>query len=103
MLTKKILFAIVLSFILGGLIVCPRSYASVTGSAIELQEIEKEKKNVEENGKKLIAEETDVEEDIDLKDVVLLFSGGISSGIVFATLMFVLSLLVNLFFDIVNK
>lgn len=103
MLTKKILFAIVLSFILGGLIVCSRGYASVTGSAIELQEIEKEKKNVEENGKKLIAEETDAEEDIDLKDVVLLFSVGISSGIVFATLMFVLSLLVNLFFDIVNK
>ena len=103
MLTKKILFAIVLSFILGGLIICPRTYASVTSSAIVVQEIEKEKEDVEQNGKELIAEETDAKEDIDLKDVVLLFSGGISAGIVFATLMFILSLLVNLFFDIVNK
>lgn len=93
MLTKKILLTIILSFVLGGLIICPRTYASVTSSAIEVQENEKEKKDVE----------ADAEETIDLKDVVLLFSGGISSGIVFATLMFVLSLLVNLFFDIVNK
>ena len=103
MLTRKILLTIILSFVLGGLIICPRSYASVTSSAIEVQENEKEKKDVEDDGKKLIAEEADAKEIVDLKDVVLLFSGGISSGIVFATLIFILSLLVNLFFDIVNK
>ena len=101
MLVKKMLFTIVLSVILGGVISCPKTFASVSGSAIETQE---NKKDVEQNGVETVAEEdVDEVEDIDLVKVVLLFSGGISSGIVFATLMFVLSLLVNLFFDIVNK
>lgn len=105
MLVKKMLLAIVLSVVFGGLIFCPKTFASVvTSSAVAVQENKEDGKDVEHDGIEAITEEkAETVENIDMVDVVLLFSGGISSGIVFATLMFVLSLLVNLFFDVVNK
>lgn len=36
-------------------------------------------------------------------DVVALFACGIGSGIVFITLIFILSLVINAFFDIIKK
>ena len=41
--------------------------------------------------------------EVNFVEVVKLFSAGIASGIIFATLVFVLSLLIMSFFDIVRK
>ena len=41
--------------------------------------------------------------DVDLIEIIKLFSTGICCGIVFSTLIFILSVLINAFFDIVKK
>lgn len=88
---KKLLTTIIFSLFLCLAISSPVS-ASVSGSAV-----------VPDPAQKVEVEETVEVEEIDLKETVKLFATGIACGIVFSSLMFVLSLLVNLFFDIVNK
>ena len=88
---EKLLTTIIFSLFLCLAISSPVR-ASVSGSAV-----------VPDPAQKVAVEETVEVEEIDLKEAVELFSTGIACGIVFSSLMFVLSLVINLFFDIVRK
>lgn len=50
----------------------------------------------------VIASEMDLIE-VELNEIIALFAVGVGSGIVFATLIFVLALVIKMFFDIVKK
>lgn len=51
-----------------------------------------------------IASEFDLElVEVNLSEIINLFAVGIGCGIIFATLIFVISLVINIFFDIVKK
>lgn len=41
--------------------------------------------------------------EFELSEIIELFASGVGCGIIFATLIFVISILINSFFDIVKK
>lgn len=69
-------------------------FATVSGSATSEKDIAK----VEEP-----KESQEGKSDVNMTEVVEIFSLGIGCGIIFSLLPFVLSLLINLFFDIARK